>query len=212
MDWDRILMRVLVWLIGAMGLVALYLLSAFPAQAQIPDAARGFQREYVRVVRSEWGIDAPVASLAAQIAQESGWRDGLTSRVGAKGLAQFMPTTADWINEIHPELQADALYSRAWSMRAQAVYMKWLVGRVRGAENACERFAFALCGYNGGERWVRQRQALSKTPGRCFDATCRINPGIHPANQRENEEYPVRIERHWAPRFYLAGWGKMACS
>lgn len=212
MDPLRWLQRVLVWVIAFLGVLALWAMLTHPAYGQIPDGARAHKREYQRIARSEIGLGAPVSSLAGQLAQESGWRDGLTSRVGARGLAQFMPATATWINELRLDLQANDLYSRAWSMRAQVAYMGWLVGRVRGAENACERWAFGFAAYNGGERRVRQRQALSKRPGVCFDATCRINPGIHPANQRENEEYPVRIERHWAARFFREGWGPTACA
>lgn len=210
MDFDRILMRVLVWLIGAMGLVALYLLSAFPASAQIPDAARGFQREYVRVVRSEWGIDAPIATLAGQIAQESLWNCRAISRVGAQGCAQFMPTTAAWIGDVERGLRAGDPFSPAWAFRAQAVYMKWLHARIK-ADDPCQRMAFALQSYNGGLGRVYQRQRLSKRPGQCFGATCDINPGILASNQREAQEYPARIEFVWAARFYQAGWGNTAC-
>lgn len=209
-DLLRMLQRVLVWLIGAMGIVGLYLVSSSPAHAQIPDAARAHKREYTRIVRSEWGIDAPVASLAGQLAQESGFRDGLTSRTGARGIAQFMPTTAVWITEMRPDLEADALYSRAWSMRAQVAFMKWLLVRVRG-DNECEAWGFALQAYNGGLGRVYQRQKLSRRAGQCFGVTCDINPGIHPANQKEAREYPARVEFVWAARFVNAGWGRASC-
>ena len=205
----REVLRALFWAVAGVFLVFV-LWWATDTRAQIPREAQAYHREYVRIIRSEWGLEAPIASLAAQLAQESAFQARAESRVGARGMAQFMPTTAAWIEEARPDLKAHDLYSPAWSMRAQAVYMKWLRERVR-ADNECERIGFVFQAYNSGLGWVKKRQALSRTPGRCFDAACNINPGVLPANQREAAEYPDRIERHWAPLFVANGWGEKAC-
>lgn len=179
--------------------------------AQVPDAARAFKREYTAIARSEWGLMAPVSSLAAQIHQESGWNCRAVSRVGARGCAQFMPATAKWIGDVDRDLRGGDVLSPAWGFRAQAVYMKWLHERVR-ADNACERMAFALAAYNGGLGYVYRRQKASTKPGTCFAATCEINPGIAPANQKENAHYPRRILLELEPRYHAAGWGERTCT
>jgi hypothetical protein len=71
--------------------------------------------------------------------------------------------------------------------------------------------AFSLSAYNGGLGWVNRRKAASARPGVCFDATCDINPGIHPANQRENREYPRRILLELEPRYAAVGFGTGSC-
>ena len=98
-----------------------------------------------------------------------------------------------------------------WALRALVVYDKWLYDRVRG-DTPCERMAFALAAYNGGLGWVNKRKARSPQPGVCLGVTCRINPGIHPANQRENQHYPEVILRRYEPLYASTmGWGKGAC-
>lgn len=186
-------------------------LAAGSANAQIPDGARGYRQMYGRIVRSEWGLNAPVASLAAQIHQESQWDCRAVSRVGARGCAQFMPTTANWLGEVDTRLKAADLHSPQWGFRAQAVYMKWLHDRLKGPA-PCEQMAFAMSAYNGGLGWVYRRQKLSSRPSVCLGATCDINPGISPANQKENAHYPQRILRELEPRYIQAGWGVGSCS
>jgi hypothetical protein len=88
--------------------------------------------------------------------------------------------------------------------------MKWLQDRVKGSD-PCERMAFALQAYNSGLGWVYKRQKLSPTPLRCLNGACNVNPGVHPENQKEAEQYPVRILRNWEPRFEAAGWGPGSC-
>lgn len=207
--WFSLFFQVLAWLVIAAAIVA----SCCPLDAvgQIPDEAARYRREYTRIFRSEWGLTAPVAAFAAQIHQESQWNCGAVSRVGARGCAQFMPTTAAWIGEVDHELGKGDMFSPPWAFRAQAVYMRWLHDRVKGPA-PCERMAFALSAYNGGLGYVYKRQKASKRPNLCFDETCEINPGILPANQKENAHYPRRILLELEPRYLRAGWGEGSCS
>lgn len=195
--WVVVLLIAFVWL-------------ARDSRADVADRARAYEREYLRVVRSEWGLAAPTASLAAQIQAESDWNCRVVSPVGARGCAQFMPMTAAWLGEYDTDLRDGDLESPAWAFRAQAVYMRWLHDRVKGSA-PCDRMAFALSAYNGGLGYVYKRQARSSAPGRCFDATCEINPGISPASQRENARYPRRVLLELEPLYKRAGWGIGSC-
>jgi soluble lytic murein transglycosylase-like protein len=171
----------------------------------VPPVADTYRRDLTRIAQSVWGMGAPVSLLAAQIEQESAWRPGAISRVGAAGLTQFMPATAQDIGRRHIGGPPNPFDPR-WSMTAQSHYMRELLVEIV-ARNESERFAFALSAYNGGLRRVHRRQALSAEPGRCINASCDINPGIRPAAQRENREYPRRILLVLAPRYHAAGWG-----
>ena len=191
---------------------ALALLSA-PTQAAdvIPQRAQPHRLTLRREAQRVWGLDAPSATFAAQIHPESRWRADAHSPVGALGMAQFMPATARWIGGMDGELANRDPFSPTWALRALVVYDKWLYDRVRG-DTPCERMAFALAAYNGGLGWVNKRKARSPQPGVCLGVTCRINPGIHPANQRENQHYPEVILRRYEPLYASTmGWGKGAC-
>ncbi|EJP2482718.1 transglycosylase SLT domain-containing protein, partial [Salmonella enterica] len=56
-----------------------------------PPAALKYRSDVIRASRVDWGLNAPVADVAAQLHQESGWNPAARSPVGAQGLAQFMP-------------------------------------------------------------------------------------------------------------------------
>lgn len=185
------------------------MLACCSAHAQtIPREALQHRAALKREAQRVWGLDAPVATFAAQIHQESRWRDNARSPVGAQGLAQFMPSTAAWIGGVYPSLAARAPLNPTWALRGLVTYDKWLFDRVK-ADNDCERMAFALSGYNGGLGWVYRRQAISPQPGVCMGVTCSVNPGIHAANQRENQQYPELILRKYEPLYRT--WGAGSC-
>ena len=166
-------------------------------------SADRYRRDLATEARRVFGPSAPVAMLAAQIEQESAWDEGALSRVGAQGLAQFMPGTRRWIESEYPELAG--LAGPRWQFRAQALYMAWLLERVKGLD-CLERQAFALSGYNGGLGHVYARQRLSPTPQVCLFATCMIRPpGVSIANQSENERYSRRLLLTLAPKYLH--WG-----
>lgn len=150
---------------------------------------------YEREIRSAgefyFGVPAPVPIIAAQITQESNWKPDARSPVGAQGLLQFMPATAAWAAQAGGFGIAAPL-DPAWSIRAGVWFNRWLYDRVRPWNTDCDRWLFTLSGYNGGEGWVRKRQAMSPDPG-SWTKTSPINPGISASNQAENEQYSVRI-------------------
>jgi soluble lytic murein transglycosylase-like protein len=177
------------------------------APAQVPPVAEQYRRDLVRIAQSVWGLDAPIALLAAQIHQESGWRPDAVSSAGASGLAQFMPATARDVASRYAIGPPNAFDAR-WAMHAQSIYLRELRGLVRSAVDDSERIAYALSAYNGGLGHVRRRQALSPDPSRCIGVTCDIRPpGVSAASQAENREYPRRILIALMPRYYAAGWG-----
>ncbi len=179
------------------------------AHAQVPTDAARYRLTLTREARAVWGLNAPVASFAAQIHQESRWNPEATSPVGAQGLAQFMPSTATWISGLYPSLADRAPRNPTWAIRALVTYDAQLFTQVRQAVDDCQRFAFALSAYNGGIGWVHRRQAKATQPGICFDQACVINPGVTPSAQAENQAYPRHILlRHQA---IYSSWGEGIC-
>lgn len=198
-------------------LVMCALCACQPAYADsIPRDAEQYRRTLVRAAHAEWGLDAPIATLAAQVHQESTWRANARSQVGAQGLAQFMPTTSAWMAQLYPNtLGANQPLNPGWALRALVTYDRWLSQRIQ-ARGPCEKWAFVLSAYNGGLGWVQKdtRQASAKGADKLawFDSVERHNAGRSAANFRENRNYPRAILLRWEPLYAAAGWGAGVCA
>lgn len=196
----------------ALCLVAV-VLGTFAAEtwAQPAQAAR-HSATLTREARQVWGLEAPIATFAAQVHQESRWRADATSPVGAMGMAQFMPATAKWISGIDGQLRSGDTRNPTWALRALVVYDKWLWDRIKAADD-CNRMAFTLSAYNGGLGWVHRDQA--KASGKGLDRRVywgqveTVNAGRHAAAIKENREYP-RVIIHKNQAQYLR-WGPGVC-
>lgn len=198
-------------------LVMCALCACQPAYADsIPRDAEQYRRTLVRAAHAEWGLDAPIATLAAQVHQESAWRANARSQAGAQGLAQFMPTTSAWMAQLYPNtLGANQPFNPGWALRALVTYDRWLSQRIQ-ARGPCEKWAFVLSAYNGGLGWVQKdtRQASAKGADKLawFDSVERHNAGRSAANFRENRNYPRAILLRWEPLYAAAGWGAGVCA
>jgi soluble lytic murein transglycosylase-like protein len=183
------------------------------AWADVPREAQRYQRDLTRNARLVWGLDAPVATFAAQIHQESGWRANARSPVGAEGMAQFMPGTSTWISGAYP-LGAPEPFNPSWALRALVTYDRHLWDRIKAADS-CSRMAMTLSGYNGGLGWVYRDQQLAAQSqldrGRWFGNVERVNAGRSAAAFRENRGYPRNILLRWQP-IYSSWGGGVSCS
>lgn len=183
--------------------------------AELPREALQHRAELIRNARLVWGLDAPVATFAAQVHQESRWQAQATSPVGARGIAQFMPATAEWIAQVYPALANPEPINPSWGLRALVTYDRHLWQRT-SASTSCDRMAKALAGYNGGPGWVardeRMAQASGADPSRWFDQVERFNAGRSAAAFRENRGYPRRILRELEPLYIAARWGQGSCA
>lgn len=205
------------WLLYLAALLAACLL-IFPPDvkaASVPPDAVKHRAELTRNARAMWGLDAPVATFAAQVHQESRWQAAAKSPVGAGGIAQFMPATAAWIAQAYPELANPDPFNPSWGLRALVTYDLHIWDRTSGATD-CDRMAKTLAGYNGGPGWVARDERMAKAsgadPSRWFDQVERFNAGRSPAAFRENRGYPRRILLELEPAYVDAGWGAGSCA
>lgn len=180
------------WLVVAACLASL---AMDPAQAQIPPAAQQHRALLTRTAHAVWGLDAPIAVFAAQVHQESGWRPDAVSRVGAAGLAQFMPATSRWISTTDAQLRDNQPFNPAWALRALVLYDRQLFQRAPAHYSARDRMWVALRGYNGGEGHWRAEAAttgLTRPTRDQVDAACgkARRAALH---CHENLGYPHRI-------------------
>ena len=183
--------------------------------AELPQGALKHRADLTRNARAVWGLDAPVATFASQVHQESRWRPDAVSPVGAQGIAQFMPATADWIAQAYPALAERQPFNPSWGLRALVTYDRHLWDRVK-ASSECDRMAMTLSAYNGGLGWVWRDQKLATANGadssRWFGQVERFNAGRHAAAFKENRGYPRLILLTYEPRYIAAGWGKGSCA
>lgn len=194
-------------------LVLLVLVRSCDAQT-VPVRADGYQKLLEREAVGRFGLAAPVALLAAQLHQESGWRVDARSPY-ANGLAQFTPRTAEWIPTVCVDLGPPDVWDARWSIRAQACYMHYLYGQFPAAASVCDRWALSLSAYNGGLGWVRRDQYSASATGadatRWWQHTERFSTRAAWAFA-ENRQYPRRILLTLEPIYLRAGWpGTRTC-
>lgn len=190
-------------------LVISLLALAVTAEAQVPQSAWQYERMLTRESQAQFGVDAPVARFAAQLHQESHWRADVCSWAKACGLAQFMPSTAEWMAEMYPRALAPADPTNpAWAIQAQIRYNDWLYRRV-DAPNECDRWAMSLSAYNGGIGWLERDRRIAAAAGadrdQWFDHVEHYTTRADWA-KRENRGYVIRILLNLEPRYAEAGW------
>lgn len=191
--------------------------------AQVPERCYQYQKYLTQQARTVFGVDAPIAALAAQIQQESGCNALAVSPVGAQGLTQFMPATARELAQRYPtELGPADPNNWKWAIAAQVRYMHDLVPRPW--RTPCDWYAAKLSAYNGGEGWLNRDVAMCRL--KPIDvANCdlcvadlwwenvELTPDRRRAAQyiRENRDYSRRILLTLEPLYVDALWGDGAC-
>lgn len=188
-------------------------------RSAVPDKAWQYQRLLIRSALAELGTDRHVASMAAQTYQESIWRNDLTSRVGALGPSQFMPSTAKWfIKDMArglPCASVNDFIDYGCALPAQVRYMAMLRRGVKNTANECERWAMALAKYNGGG--IKADRRLAQSNGydyaKWFGHTELFNGRKRAKhNFKENRDYPRKILFKHQPIFINAGYrGSRIC-
>lgn len=213
MDYYLIrLLRTALWVVIVLLLWGVVIHDLF---AQIPLDAGRYKRDLIRVSHMVWGLDAPIATFAGQLHQESNWATDARSPVGAAGIAQFMPSTAKWIATVDADLGDVDPYNPRWAMRALVRYDRWLYDAVPDAATHCERMAFVLSSYNGGLGWLKRDVALAQKQGAdprwWFDHVEKYNSGRAAWAFKENRGYPRRILQDLEKRYRDSGWGIYSC-
>lgn len=206
------------WRVAAMAVLAVLLLvlalMPLSVAAQTPGEALQYRRDLMREARLIWGLNAPVATMAAQIEQESRWQVAAVSPAGALGLAQFMPQTATWIAGAYPALGPADPRNPRFALRALATYDKWLWDRVSAADD-CHRAAKMLSGYNGGVGWVYKDEQLAGRsglmPALWWGHVEKVNAGRAQAAWIENRAYSRGILLLREGRYIAEGWGRGLC-
>lgn len=191
-------------------------LAQVPANPPVPtvSASERHRNTLVRAARFGFGMDAPIATLAAQVHQESRWQPNAQSPVGAQGIAQFMPATANWMAELYPNSLGPAQpFNPGWALRAMVQYDQWLLARV-SSPRECDQWAMVLAAYNGGLGWVYRDSAAARALGARKPLSWRDiehhNAGRSAANFNENRHYVRVVLTRFEPQYQH--WGRGVCT
>lgn len=170
--------------------------------AELPAAAKPYERTVIREAHAGMGLNAPTAMFGAQIQTESGWRPNAHS-IYASGLAQFIPGTAREMAQRYPlSLGQGGPLNPEWAIRALVFYDRDIYrGRYVNAvklATPCDGWAFALSGYNGGEGWISRDRSMCVArdpqciPGQWWNHVEAYSARSQ-ANFRQNRAYPRLI-------------------
>lgn len=182
------------------------------SDARIPAEAQKYRRQIIKAWQYYFGLAETPATGFAQIHQESRFSSTARSPVGASGLGQFMPTTADWINSVLPIDQkcyqgpAGCPLDPTWAINALSAFDSRLFtvyGRVNTVSN--DRWGFSLAAYNAGEGSVSKERAKCFALRDCISARWFDNTenmcSRSPANCAETREYSRVILFKWRPLY-----------
>lgn len=179
---------------------------------EIPAAAVVYRAALLRAWEHYFDLAEPAAIGLGQVHQESRWKADARSPVGASGLGQFMPATAEWIHGMLPAdiraacpVKSGCPNDPGWAIAALARFDYWLWSRSTWTATSEDRWGASLAGYNAGAGWVsRERAACAARPGcdasRWFghiDTVCLRAP----VNCRETTHYADVILHRWAPLY-----------
>lgn len=184
-------------------------------QVRIPPASWQYQRAVTAAATEFQGIHANPARLAALLHQESGWNARAQSPF-AVGLAQFVPSTAEWLPAVCPEVGRFDPWDPHQAVRASACYQRHLHRSIRDTADECNRWAMVLSAYNGGLGWLNRDRRLAAEQG--ADPSRWWGHVEHHTRRAqwardENRGYPRRILLTLEPAYLRAGWaGRLTCA
>lgn len=179
----------------------------------IPSNALKYKRLLHRYALSIYGVNAPIALLAAQVHKESTWRADVCSPF-ACGLTQFTEGTANDVSKKFPALVDKNVFDPAWALQAMMLYDQDLK-RVVTAIDECNDWAFTLAQYNGGPGWIwKEKNLVEKAGGirdKYWDSVENVSARADWA-KKENRGYPRKIILELQLLYQLNGWeGQVVC-
>lgn len=138
------------------------------------DAAHGIISAYDELFRRYSGTAGwDWRLLAAQCYQESGFDPEAVSSMGAQGLMQLMPATADALG-----VPSERRFDPEQNISAATRYIRKVSQSFSDIRDADERIRFTLAAYNGGVGHVQDAQTLARKAGRDHQCWQEVAPYI----------------------------------
>jgi len=143
-----------------------------------------WQNQFIEISGDHWPW------RAAQVKAESNYRLNAVSPVGARGPAQFMPSTWAWAQDLGWVKKSDSPHDLIPALTAQNKYMLWIYPRTGYEKDA------TTGAYNCGLGNVQRAKAHAKGIGLLgSDAWLRALPAITKTHAQETQTYVARVKR-----------------
>lgn len=129
----------------------------------------------------EFDVDGGL--VASVINVESGYREGVISSKGAKGLMQIIPSTGEWLaDRLGEEFEEEKLLDSDFNIKLGTYYLSYLIGKFGDVK-------IALCSYNAGEgnvkSWLKDERYSSN------------GKELTKIPFKETENYVNRVEKNY---------------
>jgi membrane-bound lytic murein transglycosylase MltF len=170
-------------------------LDAADRERQSKRATERFDPVFRKYTRRYFGIGTDWTLFKAQGMAESDLTPTATSRVGARGIMQLMPSTYRQIQSVLP--QFGAIDNPEWNIAAGILHDRDLWTLWKKDVPDAERWAFTFAGYNAGEGTImraRKTAAAARLDDRSWPSIERVAPTVERWRYTETLEYVRRIE------------------
>jgi membrane-bound lytic murein transglycosylase F len=170
-------------------------LDAADRERQAKRATERFDPVFRKYTRRYFGIGTDWTLFKAQGMAESDLTPTATSRVGARGIMQLMPSTYRQIQSALPHF--GAIDNPEWNIAAGILHDRdlWTLWKKDVPDD--ERWAFVFAGYNAGEGTImraRRMAAAAQLNDRSWPSIERVAPTVERWRYAETLEYVRKIE------------------
>jgi membrane-bound lytic murein transglycosylase F len=158
-------------------------------------ATERFDPVFRKYTKRYFGIGTDWTLFKAQGMAESDLTPTATSRVGARGIMQLMPSTYRQIQSVLP--QFGAIDNPEWNIAAGILHDRdlWTLWKKDVPDE--ERWAFTFAGYNAGEGTImraRRTAAAARLDDRSWPSIERVAPTVERWRYTETLEYVRKIQ------------------
>jgi membrane-bound lytic murein transglycosylase F len=170
-------------------------LDAADRERQAKRATERFDPVFRKYTKRYFGIGTDWTLFKAQGMAESDLTPTATSRVGARGIMQLMPSTYRQIQSVLP--QFGAIDNPEWNIAAGILHDRdlWTLWKKDVPDE--ERWAFTFAGYNAGEGTImraRRTAVAARLDDRTWPSIERVAPTVERWRYAETLEYVRKIE------------------
>jgi membrane-bound lytic murein transglycosylase MltF len=154
-----------------------------------------YDDQFRKYTKRYFGVGFDWRVFKAQAVAESNLTPGASSRVGATGIMQLMPSTFKEIQSKNPEFER--IDDPQWNIAAGIYYNRQLWKKFHEQDNDQERIKFTFGSYNAGPTRIFQAQAKAEDDSldsHVWENVAAVAPKIPNWRYRETLQYVRRID------------------
>ncbi|MGA9119270.1 MAG: transglycosylase SLT domain-containing protein [Bacteroidota bacterium] len=176
-------------------ILVLFLCPVAFAYAQRQSFSTKYDDQFRKYSKRYFGVGFDWRLFKAQALAESNLSPDASSRVGARGIMQLMPSTFREIQSKNPEFER--VDDPHWNIAAGIYYNRQLWTKFHEQENHTERIKFTFGSYNAGPARIFQAQSKAEDDSldsHIWDNVAAVAPKVRNWRYRETLAYVRRID------------------